>query len=67
MAHIRDIDIDKILIATEFKPFLAEALIELDELFDENHEPVEATSHPYMKFYMRLQVEVKPGDIIRIS
>ena len=37
------------------------------ELFDENHQPIEATSHPYMKFYMKLPFEVKPGDIIRIS
>ena len=37
------------------------------ELFDEDHQPIEATSHPYMKFYMKLPFEVKPGDIIRLS
>ena len=37
------------------------------EMFDENHNPIEATCHPYMKFYMKVPLEVKPGDIIRIS
>ena len=34
-------------------------------LFDENREPIEATSHPYMKFYMQMPFAVKAGDIIR--
>ncbi len=39
--------------------------IEIIELFDENHEPIEATSHPYMKFYMKTCEELLPGDILR--
>ncbi|MBQ9735480.1 MAG: U32 family peptidase [Clostridia bacterium] len=34
-------------------------------LFDENHEPIESTPHPYMKFYMKMPFPVKAGDIIR--
>ena len=34
-------------------------------LLNENREPIEATSHPYMKFYMQMPFAVKPGDIIR--
>lgn len=39
--------------------------IEISELYDENHEPIEATSHPYMTFYMKTERELLPGDIIR--
>lgn len=35
------------------------------ELFDEDKNPIEGTSHPYMNFYMKLPFEAKPGDIIR--
>lgn len=35
------------------------------ELFDEGHAPIEATPHPYMKFYMKVPFAVKAGDIIR--
>lgn len=35
MAHIRDIDISKLNIDESLKPYIAEALIELDDLFDE--------------------------------
>ena len=35
------------------------------ELYDENRNPIEATSHPYMNFYMKMPFEIKPGDIIR--
>ncbi|MBO7305089.1 MAG: U32 family peptidase [Clostridia bacterium] len=35
------------------------------ELYDENHERIEATSHPYMKFYMKVPFAMKAGDIIR--
>ena len=35
------------------------------ELYDENHEPITDTKHPYMRFYMKVPTEVKPGDIIR--
>ena len=37
------------------------------ELFDENRCEISATSHPYMKFYMKVPFEVKAGDIIRLS
>ena len=36
-------------------------------LKDENGEPISATSHPYMSFYMSVPFEVNPGDIIRLS
>jgi len=34
-------------------------------LFDEAHTPIEATPHPYMKFYLKTPFRVKEGDIIR--
>ena len=34
-------------------------------LLDENREPIEATSHPYMKFYMQMPFAVKAGDMLR--
>ena len=37
----------------------------IPELYDENHEPIEATSHPYMKFYMKAPFALKAGDILR--
>ena len=37
------------------------------ELFDENMQPIPATPHPYMKFYMKTPFAVKSGDIIRAS
>ena len=37
------------------------------DLRDENGEKIEGTSHPYMKFYMNVPFEVKPGDIIRLA
>ena len=40
-------------------PFIAEAL------FDEAHTPIEATPHPYMRFYLKTPFRVKEGDIIR--
>ncbi len=36
-------------------------------LKDENGEPIAATSHPYMKFYMKVPFAVRPGDIIRLA
>jgi putative protease len=39
--------------------------IEIRELYDENHEPIEATSHPYMTFYMKTDIALREGDIIR--
>ena len=35
------------------------------ELFDEAHNSIDATPHPYMKFYMKVPYPVKAGDIIR--
>ena len=35
------------------------------ELFDENMTPIESTPHPYMRFFMKCDIEIKPGDIIR--
>ncbi len=35
------------------------------ELFDENMNPIESTPHPYMKFYMKVDFEVREGDILR--
>ncbi len=37
----------------------------ISALFDENMEPIEDTKHPYMKFFMKCDREVRPGDIIR--
>ena len=42
-------------------PLIAEGLK------DENGEPISATCHPYMKFYMKMPFEVKAGDIIRLA
>ncbi len=36
-------------------------------LKDENGEPISATSHPYMKFYMKVPFEVHAGDIVRLA
>ena len=35
-------------------------------LRDENGEKIAATSHPYMKFYMKMPFAVRAGDIIRL-
>ena len=35
------------------------------ELYNEAHESIESTPHPYMVFYMKMPFAVKPGDIIR--
>jgi len=35
------------------------------ELYDENHNPITATPHPYMKFYMKAPFEMHEGDILR--
>ena len=37
----------------------------LTEIYDEEHNSIEGTSHPYMKFYIKPPFEVKAGDIIR--
>ena len=37
------------------------------KLYDENMNEIIGTSHPYMRFFMPVSVEIKPGDIIRAS
>ncbi len=37
------------------------------EIYDEKHEPIPSTPHPYMNFYMKVPFAVKAGDIIRAS
>ena len=39
--------------------------LKIGELFDENMNPIEATPHPYMRFFMNVDFEVSPGDILR--
>ena len=39
--------------------------ITVDNLTDENNNPIESAPHPYMIFKIKLEIEVKPGDIIR--
>ncbi len=39
--------------------------IEITSLYDENRNPIESTAHPYMKFYMKSDEELLPGDILR--
>ncbi len=34
-------------------------------LYDENMTPIESTPHPHMKFFMRTDSIIRPGDIIR--
>lgn len=37
----------------------------IGEMYDENMTPIESTPHPYMKFYMKVDFEVREGDILR--
>ena len=37
------------------------------ELYDEEHNAIDSTPHPYMSFYMKMPFAVKAGDIIRAS
>ncbi len=39
--------------------------IVIKELYDEMHNSIDATSHPYMMFYMKVDQPLKPGDMIR--
>ncbi len=39
--------------------------LEFTALYDEAHEPIDATRHPYMRFYMKTDRPLLPGDIIR--
>ena len=40
-------------------------VITATEMYDENLEPITASSHPYMKFYLKIDRKILPGDIIR--
>lgn len=37
----------------------------IGELYDEEMNTIESTPHPYMKFFMKLDFEVREGDILR--
>ena len=37
----------------------------IGDLYDENMTPIESTPHPYMKFYMKVDFEIREGDILR--
>ena len=37
----------------------------VSELYDENHQSIEDTKHPYMRFFMKVPFEVSEGDILR--
>lgn len=39
--------------------------IEIKALYNESLEPISATPHPYMSFYMKADITLKPGDILR--
>ncbi len=41
--------------------------LEFTQLFDENMNEIEASKHPYMRFYMRTATPLKAGDIIRAA
>lgn len=43
------------------RPFVA------GEMWNEEHEPIEAVPHPQMKYYMKMPFPVKPGDILRAA
>ncbi len=37
------------------------------ELYDESHNPIESSCHPYMTFYIKMPFPVKAGDILRLK
>lgn len=39
--------------------------LRLEELFDEDMQPIESAPHPYMRFKAKVPFELKPGDIVR--
>ena len=41
------------------------ALLDYTAIFDEEHNPIDATRHPYMRFYLKTDTPLSPGDIIR--
>jgi putative protease len=42
-------------------------IIDVEALYDENHNPIESTPHPYMKFYMKVSSPLRAGDILRAA
>ena len=41
--------------------------LDVTNLKDENGVPIESTSHPYMRFYMKVPFSIKEGDILRLN
>ena len=41
------------------------APLSFEALYDSEHNSIDATRHPYMRFYMKTATHLKPGDIIR--
>ena len=41
------------------------APLTFDALYDEEHNEIDATRHPYMRFYMRTATKLRAGDILR--
>ena len=41
------------------------ALLSVEALYDADHEEIDATRHPYMRFYMKADKPLSAGDIIR--
>ncbi len=40
-------------------------VLSVGELFDAEMSPINSTPHPYMRFFMKTDKEIRPGDIIR--
>ena len=59
---------NKMLISDEIEiltPGKVGEALSVTAMYDENMDPIEDTKHPYMKFYMKTDREIHPGDIIR--
>lgn len=41
--------------------------LQFDALFDAEMSPIDSAKHPYMRFYMRTQTRLAPGDILRAA
>ena len=55
---------DKIEVLT---PGRVGRIIEIAELYDADHNPIDATPHPYMSFYAKTSEPLSVGDIIRLQ
>ncbi len=53
---------DKIEVLSPMKVGVA---IQVESLYNEEHEPIESAPHAQMRFYMKMPFEVKEGDIVR--